>query len=209
MKFNPGAFDRHLANMGQELLWRRAAHCACVNPNSGAPTPQCTVCLGKGIVWDDPVKTVCGVASQKTQQQWAAFGMWEDGDMVLSVPQGSPVWNSGRNDRIIMLNATERFSMPLRRGDITERLLFRPVSVERVFWIKAGEIVEAGLPAFDDDGVPVWGNDAPPPAIAYSITGWRYGEYFVFGNYPGSRNQHSGMRLPKNIVMRRWDLLGR
>ncbi len=210
MRFNPTAFDRHLANMGQAVLWRSSAHCACVSPYSGAPAPGCRVCLGKGSVWAAPVQTVCGVASQKTQRQWAAFGQWEDGDLVLSVPRNSPVWEAGRNDRIGLLNAEDRFSMPLKRGDVGERLLFAPTRIDRVFWIGvSGGVVEGEKPVFGDDGVPVWGSPAPPLGMSYSITGWKYPEYFIYTALPGSRNMHGGMRLPKNVVLRRWDLLGR
>ena len=45
--------------------------------------------------------------------------------------------------------------------------------------------------------------------MVYSLTGKKFDEYFIFGQYPSDRNQHSGMRLPRKLVARKWDLFGR
>ncbi|MOA60540.1 hypothetical protein D3C78_1854430 [compost metagenome] len=59
------------------------------------------------------------------------------------------------------------------------------------------------------DGRLAWAAGEPPPGTTYSLTGWKFSEYFVFGDYPANRNMHSGMKLPKRVVLRRWDLMGR
>lgn len=212
MRFNPAAFDRHVANLGQQVLWRSASACSCVNPDSGAPDPTCKVCHKKGWLWADPVQSVCGLTSQKLQREWAAFGLWESGDLVVTIPQNSPVWDSGQFDRLVMLNAKDRFSLPLKRGSAGESLSrFHVASISRVFWKadNSGVVVEGGIPTVASDGSLSWASNAPPVGTQYSITGEKYAEYFVWGDMPSSRNEHSGMRLPKKVVLRRWDLFGR
>ena len=212
MQFNPAAFDTFLTGMGQDVLWRRSYACACVNPSSGQPDPKHALCAGKGRLWDEPVATVTGVAGQKVQIQWAQMGMWEAGDLVLSIPQVSPLWEAGAFDRVTALNATDVFSQPLVRGAPAERLQFQPASVTRCFWLNptTRQVVEGGLPVIAADGRPAWPNGGePPPGATYSLTGTKFGEYFIFGELPSDRNQHRGMRLPRRVVARKFDLFGR
>ena len=213
MRFNPTLFDRHLANIGQRVLWRQSFACACMNAASGQPDPKHALCSGKGRIWSDPIPTVTGVASQGTQAKWAAMGMWASGDMVLSIPQASPLWEAGLFDRITALDSTDVFSQPLVRGAPSERLLFQPESITRVFWLDpATRLPVAGaIPSVGADGLPVWagGIGAPAPGVTYSMTGTRHSEYYLFDNFPSDRNQHSGMRLPKRVVARQWDLFSR
>lgn len=213
MRFNPAAFDRHLNNIGQEMRWRRSYACACSQNSSGSADPSHQLCMGRGRIWDPPVKAVAGVASQQVQMQWQAMGQFESGDMVLSVPQNSPLWNAGQFDRILMMNSTDVFSMPLQRGGPSERILFPVASFTRCFWLhpqNREQTVEGGLPAVDDAGRLTWPNGGEPPAgVKYSITGEKRDEYFVFLGIPSDRNEHKGMRLPRRIVARKWDLFGR
>lgn len=214
MRFNPGAFDRHLANIGQKLLWRRSYACACVSANSGAPDPRHALCAGKGRIWDKPVPTVAGVASQSTMKELIKAGFWEKGDMVLSIPQASPMWDAvGQFDRVTMLNATDMFSQPMTRNAPGEKFMFTPVKIDRVFWLhpQTRAIVEGRAPVVAPDGSVSWPNGLgePPPGAAYSVTGSKYDEFFIFDSLPSDRNQHSGMRLPKKVQARKWDLLGR
>lgn len=212
MRLKPANFNRHIANIGQEVLWRRSWACACVSQDTGAPDPKHAACKGKGRLWDAPVKTVCGVPSQSTYAKLIAAGLWDSGDMALTIPRNSPMWESaGRFDRVTMLNATDVFSQPLKRGSPSERLLFKPATITRVFWLHPAtrEPVEGSIPTVDDDGIITWGDGAPAAGVSYSITGTRYAEYFIFDNYPSSRNEHSGMQLPKKVQLRRFDLFGR
>lgn len=213
MRFNPGKFDSFLANIGQQVEWRRSYVCPCVSPTSGQPDPKHKPCAGKGRIWDAPIKTVTGVASQKVQIEWAKMGYFEDGDTVLSVPQNSPLWDAGQFDRIKMLNSTSTFSFALRRGEPTEKMLFKPVSVNRVFWNhpQTGVMVDGAAPVVGDDGVPTWpgGAGEPPPGVTYSISGTKNDEYFIFKDLMSDRNEHQGLRLPKRVIARKWDLFGR
>lgn len=214
MRFNAAAFDRHLTNMGQDVLWRRSYACACVDKRSGNPDPKHALCQGKGRLWNAPIKTVTGIASQKVEAEWAQSGLWESGDMVLTIPQNSPLWDAGQFDRVTMLNSTDVFSQPLVRSDVTERLMFQPVRLDRCFWLNPAnreQIVEGSVPVVDANGVPSWpgGAGEPPPGVSYSLTGTKFSEYYLLSQLPSNRNQHQGMRLPKKVVARKWDLFGR
>ena len=212
MRFNPAAFDRFLTGIGQRVTWRRSYACACVNPASGQPDPKHALCSGKGRIWDPPISAVTGMASQKVQMQWAQMGMYEVGDMVLSIPQASSLWEAGPFDRITGLDSTDVFSQPLVRGAPSERLLFQPATVDRCFWLHSATRlpVDGGLPVVGPDGRLSWPNGGEPPAgTTYSLTGTKNSEYFIFGDFPSDRNQHSGMRLPRRAVARRFDLFSR
>lgn len=213
MKFSSRRFNRHLDNLGQNYKYRRSFACPCFNRDSGAADPKCTLCLGKGRYWESAVDARAATASQKTQMHWAKMGMYEDGDIVITVPENSPIWNAGQYDRIIMMNATDKFSEPLVRGAPTDRLIFAVNSIERVFWLDptTREIVEGGIPAVDDKGRLTWdgGIGEPPPGMKYSITGTKLCEYYLLQDLPRNRNMHTGMRLPKMVVLRRFDLLNR
>lgn len=212
MRLNAAAFDRHLANLGQDVLWRRSYACACVNPASGQPDPKHALCMGKGRLWDTPVRTVVGIANQDVKAELAQLGLWESGDMVLSIPQSSPLWDAGQYDRVTMLNATNVFSQPLTRGAPSERLLFQPVKITRVFWLhpQTRALVEGQIPHVSEAGVLSWPNGGDPPAgTTYSITGEKHDEYFIWGQFPSDRNMHQGVRLPKKVVARKFDLFNR
>lgn len=214
MRFNAAAFDRFLGDIGQSVLWRQSFSCACVDRRSGNPDPKHALCQGKGRLWNPPIETVTGIASQKVEAEWAQSGLWESGDMVLSIPQSSQLWDAGQFDRVTMLNSTDVFSQPLVRGDVTERLLFQPVSIMRCFWLSPEDrnvIVEGRPPVVDVNGNLSWtgGLGEPPPGIIYSLTGTKNSEYYIFGAFPSDRNQHQGMRLPKKVVARKWDLFAR
>lgn len=213
MRFNAAAFDTFLTGIGQQVHWRRSYACACVNPGSGQPDPKHALCQGKGRLWDAPVATITGVASQKVQVQWAQLGMWEQGDLVLSIPQASPLWEAGQFDRVTALNSTDVFSQPLVRGAPAEKLLFKPATVTRCFWLHptTRQVVEGGLPVVSDAGVPSWAGSVgePPPGATYSLTGTKFVEYFLWAEMPSDRNQHGGMRLPRRVVARRFDLFSR
>jgi hypothetical protein len=184
-----------------------------VNPASGQADPKCPVCVGKSVYWEPAVDAAAAAANQKTQETWANMGRYEGGDIVITVAQNSPLYDAGKQDRVTMLNSADKFSQPLVRGAPTERLPFTPKTIERVFWLAPGTraIMEADLPTLDGNGRLVWadGAVAPPPATTYSITGTKFSEYFLFDEFPKNRNMHYGARLPKMMVLRRFDLFGR
>ena len=212
MLLSPTRFNRHLNKIGQRYLWSQSFGCSCVSPSSGAPDTRCQICLGKGVFWPETVEVVAATASQKTQAQWEKSGMFEAGDIVITIPGNSPLWDAGQFDRVVMLNGSDRFSQPFVRGAVSERLLFKPERFERVFWKnpQTGALVEGELPVAASDGTLSWPDGGEPPAgTSYSLTGWKRSEYFIYTELPKNRNMHKGARLPKSAVLRRWDLMGR
>lgn len=214
MKFSRQAFNAHIENMGQDVLWMRSWACPCMNPTNGSPKPSCPLCVGRGRLWDAPISMVMGIASQKTQIRWEKLGQWETGDMVVVLPENCPAWdNGGQYDRIITQNGLDGFSEVFVRGAPSEKLRTPVNSIARCFWIDPANpkaIVEGGLPTIDANGKPSWPNGGePPPGQQYSLTGDRFSEYFLLDSFPDDRNEHRGMRLPKRMVLRKWDLYGR
>lgn len=211
MRLNPTAFNRHLANIGQKVDWRQSFACTCKSTTSGASDTKCPHCAGKGHLWSPGKVTTCGVAGQSTQAKWAVMGQWVDGDVVVTVPGDSVMWDVAQFDRVTLRNASDRFSIALTRGAVTERLLHSVRQIDRVFWLApvTKAIVEGGIPSFDARGHLTWSAGEPPAGTSYSITGTKFPDYWVFGDMPSSRNEHSGSRLPRRVVLRRWDLWGR
>jgi hypothetical protein len=212
MRLNPSAFDAFLGeNIGQNFLWRKAYRCPCFNPTSGAAKPTCPQCFGKGVIWDQAIQSAAGAAGQQVQRQWAQFGQWQNGDLVVTVPQVSPMYEAGEFDRATMQNATEYFSLPLTSGAPTERIHLQVLKFTRVFWFDVnGDIVNGTVfPTVGANGALTWPAGGPPNGTQYSINGTAYVEYFVYGNFPQNRNEHFGARLPKRIVLRRFDLFSR
>ena len=213
MRFNSAAFNRHLNHMGQAVAWQRRYACPCVNKNSGQADPRHALCSGKGHLWDDPIDTVVGVASQKVQAEWIAAGLYATGDMVLSVQASSVVWDAGPYDKITMKNSTTAFSQALTRGTPSEKLSYLPLRLTRCFWLTGADrsqIVDGGLPVFSASGVMSWPNGGEPPAgTAYTLSGERNDVYYVFDQLPSNRNEHQGVKLPKRLIGRSIDLLSR
>lgn len=209
MQLQPGAFNSFLAGIGQGYTWRKSYACPCVNPNSGAAKKNCPHCSGRGRIWDAGKSGVAGMAGAKTQKEWAQFGLWESGDVVVTIPENTPIYDIGQFDRMTALNSTEQFSIPLIRGE-NDRLHFQVQDIGRVFWInEAGAIVDGGIPTVSAAGVLSWASGEPPEGQQYSLNGTRFLEYYCWGQFPSNRGMHSGARLPKRVVLRRWDLFGR
>jgi len=210
MRFNPSAFNSHLNNMGERFLWRKAAACPCINPNSGSPKPGCPNCGGGGRLWATAVAGLAGVASQKTQQEWAKFGQWESGDMVLSIPESSALYDIGQFDRVVHPTSSDPFSIPLIRNAPNERVPGVIEKITRVFWYNTSNVlVEGGIPTVGANGTLTWSSGAPPTGTTYSISGVRTKEYYCFGPFSNDRMKHQGMRLPRRMVLRLFDLFGR
>lgn len=213
MRFNRQKFNRFLTNIGQEVIWKHSHSCACVNPETGSANPKHALCNGKGRIWAPGVKTTIGISKQDTDENLAAMGHYDTGDLSVTIPENSPAWDGcGQFDRVMMLNSTDVFSLPLKRGAPTERLIFSVSKVTRVFWLNSGgQLVEGGIPVVNQDGTLTWvgGIGEPPPGASYSITGEKFTEYYVYGHFPSDRNEHKGMRLPKRCVLRKFDLFNR
>lgn len=209
MQLDPAAFNAHFRHMGQNVAWRRSHACPCINPASRHAKPNCPRCNGKGRTWDDEKTDRIGVTSQSSKKMQAMFGVWEPGDVVLSIPSDSPIYEIGPYDRVRLLNATSRFSTALIRGE-GDRLLGTIKCVDRVFWLASdGETeVEGGIPDVAANGALTWHSGAPAEGSTFSISGVKYDEYFCWPEQSIDRNIH-GARLPRRLMARKFDLFGR
>lgn len=208
MRLSPKAFNRHLNMMGQDFGWRRSYACPCINPNSGQAKPGCKHCQGKGRLWDAAVAGKAGIVGRDQMKSFATFGVWDAGDIMLSIPSDSPLYAIGQYDRVAALNRSEPFSLNLVRG-MNDLIRFPILSVERVFWLANDEPVDADPVTVLPDGRIAWTGQQPPMNVTYSITGRRTPEYFVYQELPADRPIHFGEPLPRRVQLRRFDLFGR
>lgn len=209
MRLNPAAFNNWLSNIGQRYLWRKSYACPCVSPHSGASKPNCLQCGGRGRIWDAAVAGVAGMAGSKVQRQWAQFGAYENGDIVVTIGSDTPLYVMGQFDRMVSVDSTDPFSIVLMRGQ-NDRLLGPISKVSRVFWLDGSQaIVEGGIPSVSSTGALTWSSGAPPAGTNYTICGERNTEFFCFMDLASDRNEHQGAPLPRRVVLRRFDLFGR
>lgn len=216
MQFSPAAFNQFLGengNIGQLYNWFQSYACPCVDPHSGQSKPSCPLCFGKGRQYSAPVEGVAALAGQKVQREWAQSGVYEQGDIVVTIPEDTPVYDMGQFDRITALNATQAFSLILTSGDPDLERLFTPVEVvTRVFWLNpAGTaVVEGTIPDVAADGTLTWPDgDEPPAGVQYTISGRKFLDYYCFGMFPTNRNMQQGLRLPRKVILRDYDLFNR
>lgn len=209
MQLNPDDFNRFLGQIGQSFAWKKAFACPCINPATSAPRPDCPHCSGKGFLWAAAVEGVAGVPNQKVQRDFAKLGQWEDGDMLLTIPSNSPLYGMGERDRVVQLNGSDPFSIALRKGH-NDKLPWKVIQIERVFWISGAALVEGSIPIQQADGSLLFGSTGAPPAGAsYSVSGKKFSEYFCFRDFPSDRGHHFGAALPLRVQLRRFDLFGR
>lgn len=216
--FDPDAFSRLLGNsgdgLGQNVSWRRSYECPCRSPTSGQARRDCLQCRGDGQIWTppEPGPVWTGLAGLKVARDWASFGEFQKGDVVLTIPQDSPLWACGENDRITMIDSSQPFSLVLRRGKV-DCLRGTIDLIERVFYLDplSQAIVEAPIPPWDAEGTLDWTGiaGAPPDGIGYNVTGRMRPEYFIFKDLPQDRQHHYGMDLPRRVVARKFELMGR
>jgi hypothetical protein len=211
--FDPGAFNRLLDSsrpgLGQNVLWEPGYLCPCRSSTSGAAEQGCPVCKGRGVVWQAPVAAWTGLAGMKIVREWAAFGEWEGGDVVITVPSASPLYGLGEGDRITFVDSTEVFNVVLMGG--VDMMTFQAASFSLCNWrdptTKA--IVVGGLPTQASDGRLTWTTGAPPAGVQYALKGTRHQRYFVFRDLVQDRHHSAGLALPKRVVLRLFDLFGR
>ena len=208
MQLSPSDFNSFLFDIGQSILWRKAFSCPCINLHSGAAKPGCPLCLGKGRSWGDPVEGYAGMSGQSVQRTWAQFGVAELGDVVLTLPSDTPAYDAGQFDRFTLADSSEPFSSNITHGS-ADSLRFTPSAIDRVFWIVDNVAVEGAAPDVDENGVMTWTSGEPPTGAVYSITGRVRPEYFIFSAFPSDRSHQHGSRLPRKVVLRKFDLYGR
>jgi hypothetical protein len=197
--------------VGQDVAWRSGYLCPCRDPNSGAARPGCANCGGRGVMWGNPIAAVAALSGLKVSRQWEASGLWQNGDVVVSIPSDSPLYAAGPNDRVSMLESSQPFVEVLTMGG--PALPYVVASIARVFWLDAENgIIEGSIPPLAADGSYAWADGdagAPPAGQQYSISGRRVPEYFVFQDLPGDRAHFHGSTLPRRAILRLFDLFGK
>ncbi|MBT3196983.1 MAG: hypothetical protein HN842_05230 [Gammaproteobacteria bacterium] len=208
MRFSPRKFNNMINNVAQNVSWRKAYACPCVNPQSSAADPECRHCGGKGNIWDDAVDGTAALTERDTLRQWKEFGQMDAGDLVLVLASDSALYEIGRSDRVVMQDRTEPFSINLLSGR-RDQLRLPVVSIDRLFWLLPnGDISDGEIPKILDNGI-IEHEFPPPIGTTYSVTGRQHPEYFVWMSLPTDRPHHKGSRLPRRVVLRKWDLYGR
>lgn len=205
MQLNPADFNQFLAEIGQLAGWRKAYPCPCRDPRSGAAAPGCPQCYGLGTYWDAAVEARIALTGQKSRLEWAKLGLWESGDLAVTLPSDSPAYAAGQFDRFILSQSTVPFSTILRPGD---RLRGNALSIDSATWFVDGSLVTGDPPGLDDDNGLVWASP-PPDGAQVALTGRRHPEYFVLQNDPQDRAHHGGRDLPRLVQLRLFDLFGR
>lgn len=115
----------------------------------------------------------------------------------------------GQFDVVQLLDTTQPFSVLLTSG-VSDAIASQPISIDRVFWRANGVDVDSAARAVTADRKIKWeANAAPPAGVQYSVTGRWMPDYFAYQDIPIERAHHFGKRLPRKVVVRRFDLYGR
>lgn len=206
VQLNQRAFNSFLQQMGQQFLWRKAYACPCLSHHSGQAKINCRQCFGRGRVWAEGEEGSAGVVTHAQTKRQAAFGIWDEGDIALSIPADSVLYNMGQYDRVLCLNRTEPFSITLTYG-VNDTLRFIPTVIERVTWLDEAEhLVEGEVPFVGAQGELLWDDVTPPVKASYALTGRRSPEYFCYQDMPLDRPHHAGELLPRRVQLRRFEL---
>lgn len=211
---SPTKFNNLLSDirpgLGQGVSWSRATQCPCRSRTSGAAEQGCPLCRGKGYLYAAEIFGWTGLAGQKISRQWAAFGEYELGDVVCTIPSDSPLYAIGENDRVTFDDSTEPFSVILMAG--VDVLSFMASQIDTVIWrdpvTKA--LVTGGLPVQASvDSSLAWAANAPPLGSQYTVSGRRHPQYWCFADFPQDRAHSAGLTLPRRVVLRKYDLASR
>jgi hypothetical protein len=212
MDLSPGLFDDLLGAAGQRISWASSDLCPCRDQYTGQAKQGCPTCGGRGVIWATPVEAWTGVASVQVAKQWAAFGQWESGSIIFSIPEDSPFYACGENDRVVMLESSEPFRAIYTRNG-TDLLNYQIQVIDRVFWLDPVTqlIVEGSIPNVSELGWLDWNGipGAPPDGIEYTLRGRKRPEFYIFQDLPQDRAHFGGQRLPRRVAAKRFDLFGR
>lgn len=211
--FDPARFNTLLGvarpGLGQNVAWLKATSCPCRNPLSGAAKQSCPTCKGKGVFWSDPIAAWTGLAGMKVAREWAMYSEWASGDVVITIPSDSPLWNIGEIDKVKFTDSSQPFSTVLMGG--VDLLPFQAASIDGVIWLDpiTQAPVTGGIPTQASDGTLSWTSGSPPTATQYTVSGRRIPEYYCFRDMAQDRAHSAGLALPRRVILRLFDLFGR
>jgi len=209
MKFSADRVNCFIATNGQEVDWRKADICPCRDQHSGAAKESCGSCGGIGYLWAEPVRGTVLTSGARYQKKWQDFGVYEEGDIVFTIPSDSPVYQCGSYDRLKLINQETPFSTFFTRGN-NDVLRFSVKSISRIYWLDINDlVVEGGIPTVSETGVLSWEYGEPQNGAQYTITGQKVPEYFYYNDPFQFKSSIQGQLLPKKVVFRNFDLLSR
>jgi hypothetical protein len=212
MDLSAGIFDDLIGDAAQAITWASSDLCPCRSLVSGMALPGCPNCGGKGVIWGQPVACWTGLASMSVAKQWAAFSQWEAGSVVFSIPEDSPFYACGEQDRVVLIQSSEPFRSVLNHTG-AEKVNYVVEVVDRVFWLDptTKQIVDGSIPMVDSTGLVDFAGLplVPPAGIQYTMRGRKRPEFYIFQELPQDRAHFYGARLPRRVGAKRFDLFGR
>lgn len=212
MKFSPGRFNGLIANIAQQVAWWKTDRCPCRDPYSGGPTQGCPSCGGRGWLWNAQTAGTLFLSGMKVQSQWATFGLYQTGDVSVTLPSNSSVYALKDMDRVRFTDSSAGVNQTFTHGVDDTVLPFQLTSIDRVFVLNGSQLPQdLTTPTIHSDQTLTWASGQEPAAgQQYTLTGRARPEYFVaYSSVEQDRAHHRGFALPRRIILRRFDLFGR
>lgn len=204
MKMVQERFENLLDEMGQTVAWYNALRCPCFDARSGEANMSCSNCSGKGITYAAPVSCNIAFSGMNIQKEWAGYGRFESGDIVITVGANSAAYAIGFNDKIVMTQSSIPFETTGSVG--TALNLSHVISVDPAQCLISEQVVSRAVTW--NNGL-VWTNGAPTSGTPFTITGRKNPVYFAYTDFPRDRHHYHGIDYPRNIVLRVYDVAGR
>lgn len=214
MSFDVTQLNRSLNDLSQAATWETASTCPCRSRRTGGADTACPVCHGNGITWDAGV--ICRVALQgmKSVKEFAMLGMWEKGDIMVSLPSDSAAYECGEHDRFTLTDSRLRISQVIARGPVTDALKYTSVlSIDTIWAIAGGVRVEfvRGVDYTLVGNVITWLAPAAaslPVGGQYSVVYVAHPQYYVYRDLVSDR-PHGNRDLPRKVHLRLMELFSR
>lgn len=125
--FNPQDFEDILQQKGYRLTWEKAIRCACIDPATLRPTPDCISCDGRGHYYYDPTE-IRGVITRQSQQlelgSREGLGILEPGSAYVTVSHNNYL---SQFDRITNLDSSVKYTETLVHSEKSGDWLSYPV----------------------------------------------------------------------------------
>ncbi len=212
--FNVEELNASLNDLSQAARWEVASQCPCKSRRTGGADTQCLVCHGNGMTWD--AATTCRIALQgmKSVKEFAMLGMWEKGDILVSLPSDSAAYECGEYDRFTLTDSRLRISQVLMRGAVSDALKYTAViSIEKIWGIYANARVDftRGIDYTLVGNVITWLAPASTPlpvGSQYTVVYVTHPQYYVYRDLVSDR-PHGSQDLPRKVHLRLMELFSR
>lgn len=212
--FNVNDLNQNLNDKSQQATWETASPCPCKAKRTGGADAQCPVCFGVGVIWNNA--TICRIALQgmKSVKEFAMLGMWEKGDIMVSLPSDSAAYECGENDRFTLDDSRLRISQVLTRSATVDLLKYTSImSIEQIWAIASGARVDftRGIDYALVGNVITWLAPAAVPlpvGTQYSVVYVAHPQYYVYRDLVTDR-PHGSQDLPRKVHLRLMELFSR